>query len=686
MEPEADVETEDVGLGVVVPEGDPPEPRMHDTVMRDEVFNASLAQAVQSSMLTFQQSLDNQLKKKMRIKLVALQAAAHACSGVDSEQVAYLIGQCKINDDGTLTDNLKLVAGLIGARQKVKRVNIAEANLANAKTGEQRKIWQQKLETQKQSLPHATICPALKVLIEQQEEGALDAMPEAEEGGVFPIQKNAGGDMLRCMITDVRKKGHVMLHEPTLEEWRAMGLYQYKEFADVWPDEFKLLGSIATHRVREWLQGKKPNAAKDGPTWWAVYARRCGYVERDETGAKQKNADGQTIPLAFDSRFEIDHAILSSSAHESKDYLLSGLLDHPDNYMIVYKGVNQNPLFKTAFGKLCLLKGYILGDIGQQYVHNVHQHRQRSLENNRQALKHAAKNLLSEEIRNQHLKPYSTTFKPRQEKNMKQLVTTLRKRGDIRDMLTPKEAAEDAPAKRAKGAESASDDKSHTSATADLREDNSGGSGSNSDTEGAGSSSEEQEAQAEADGARTPPPAGEITKATGKRPAAPNTEQPKAKKVKTGTAEASVSNDANQVTTAATCRVCAVNVTPKSREKNMCRRHQTSASCNNGCLNVTETLKDSEKYAKAPGEIVWIYKNQQTDKKKLGDGCKGYCGPCYQRTFLNNRKEREDDDEKIKATNEKIKKKIKADAGEGFKLCTKRYDFTKHIEYIDMRL
>ena len=118
----------------------------------------------------------------------------------------------------------------------------------------------------------------------------------------------------------------------------------------------------------------------------------------------------------------------------------------------------------------------------------------------------------------------------------------------------------------------------------------------------------------------------------------------------------------------------------------MCRRHQTSASCNNGCLNVTETLKDSEKYAKAPGEIVWIYKNQQTDKKKLGDGCKGYCGPCYQRTFLNNRKEREDDDEKIKATNEKIKKKIKADAGEGFKLCTKRYDFTKHIEYIDMRL
>ena len=460
-------------------------PRTHDSEKHDDTFNAALAKAVQESILTFQQSLRNDLKKKMRVKLVSLWAAAHACRGVDWQQLKELTDQCKINDDGTLADNLELGAGIIGSRQKTERENLAKANLASAKSDAQRDKFKAEVDLQEKSLPRATLCPALKVLIEQQEVGALDRIADAEGGGAMPIEPHAGASYLTEMVIDIRKKGHVMLHVPTLDEWRAMGLYQYHEFAEVWSEEFRLLKAIDKHRIRDWIGGLKPDAVINGPEWWAAYARKCGYVERDDDGKPLRDANGKTIPLVFDDRFEVDHIILSSSAHESKDYLLSPILDHPDNYMIVYKGPNQHPLFQKAFGKLCLLKGYLLGAIGAQHVTNAHQHRQRSLELNRQALQKAAKKFLSEDMKNQYLKPYTTAHKARQEKNMKRLVGATQKRNTIADMF-------EAASKRARIDEGAS---------------SAAGEGETSETaeEEAEEGSESDEEMLPDDGARTPP-------------------------------------------------------------------------------------------------------------------------------------------------------------------------------------
>ena len=434
----------------------------HDRQAHDDVFNAVLAKAVQESIITLHQSLPNNLKKKMRIKLVALYAAAHACRGVDWKQLNDLVCQCKINDDSTLADNLELVAGIIGARQKAEREELAEANLASAKSDAQRKKFQAELNRQKKSLPRATLCPALKVLIRQQEEGALDRLTDAERTG--DVVPHAGASLLAEMIIDIRKKGHVLRHEPTLAEWRAMGLYQYQyEMEEVWPDEFKLVKAISTQRIREWIVGLKPGAAIDGPMWWAEYARKCGYVKRDNDGKPLRDKDGQTIPLEFNDDFQIDHLILSSSAHESKDHLLAPILDHPDNYMIVYKGPNQHPLFKKSFGKLCLLKGYLLGAIGAQHVTNAHQHRQRVLELNRKAVQEAANKALGAAVANQHLKPYTTAHKANQEKNMKRLLGGTRKQDAINAMFAA--APNRTKPNEGAGLSGAADDDSDTSST-----------------------------------------------------------------------------------------------------------------------------------------------------------------------------------------------------------------------------
>jgi len=475
------------------PEGAPSEPdpipddvpRTHDSEKHDDVFNSVLAKAVQESILTFQQSLRNDLKKKMRIKLVSLWAAAHACRGVDWQQLKELTDQCKINDDGTLADNLELVAGIVGSRQKTERENLARANLASAKSEAQLKKFKVEVDLQEKSLPRATLCPALKVLIEQQETGALDRIADAEGGGAMPIEPHAGASYLTEMVIDIRKKGQVMLHVPTLDEWRAMGLYQYHEFAEVWSEEFRLLKAIDKHRIRDWISGFKPDAVINGSEWWAAYARKCGYIERDDDGKPLRDTNGKTVPLVFDDRFEVDHIIMSSSAHESKDYLLSPLLDHPDNYMIVYKGPNQHTLFQKSFGKLCLLKGYLLGAIGAQHVTNAHQHRQRSLELNRQALQKAAKKFLNEEMKNLHLKPYTTAHKARQEKNMKRLVGATQKRNAIADMF-------EAASKRAR-----IDDGASSAVVADET--------SETEEEEVEEGSESYEGMLPDDGARTPP-------------------------------------------------------------------------------------------------------------------------------------------------------------------------------------
>lgn len=511
-----DVEMASAGVGADPPPV--PEQRDHDAEKHDDAFNAVLAKAVQESILTLQQSLRNDLKKKMRIKLVALWAAAHACGGVDWEQLNDLTNQCKINDDCTLAYNLELVAGIIGARQKAEREKLAEANLAKAKSAAQREKFQAEVDLQQKSLPRATLCPALKALIKQQEEGALDRLTHAERGGEQHMEPHAGASLLREMIVDIRKKGHVMLHEPTLAEWRAMGLYQYRELAEVWPEEFRLLKPIDKQRIRDWISGLKPGAAIDGPMWWAAYARKCGYVERDADGNSLRDDEGNTIPLVFDDRFEVDHLIMSASAHESKNHLLAAILDHPENYMIVYKGPNQNPYFQKSFGKLCILKAYLLDGVGTGHVTNAHQHRQCQLEKNRQAVQKATNKVLGATVANQHLKPYSTVYKPNQEKNMKRLVGTTRKQDTINAMFA-------AASKRARTDEGA------------------GPSADNSDTattEAAGSSSEapaseEEEPDGDAsDGIEPSDDERESDEAKGKKRAAPAGKPAAAKKAKTG--------------------------------------------------------------------------------------------------------------------------------------------------------
>lgn len=622
------------------------ESRTHDAEKHDDVFNAVLAKAVQESIITFQQSLKNELKKKMRIKLVALYAAAHACGGVDWNQLDDLANQCKINDDCTLAGNLEVVAGIIGARQKRDREKLAEANLANAKSAAQREKFQAELDLQQKSLPRATLCPALKALIRQQEEGALDRLTDAERGGERHIEPHAGASLLKEMIVDIRKKGHVMLHEPTLAEWRAMGLYQYYELAEVWPQEFRLLNPIDKQRIRDWISGLKPGAAIDGPMWWAAYARKCGYVERDADGNSLRDDEGNTTPLVFDDRFEVDHLIMSASMHESKNYLLSPILDHPENYMIVYKGPNQHLLFKQAFGKLCILKAYLLGAVGAQHVTNAHQHRQCQLEKNRQAVQKEANKVLGAAVANRHLKPYSTASKLNQEKNMKRLIATTRKRDAINAMFA--NAAKRARTDEGAGTSSAAADESDTLSTEDAGA--SGGqqtlgfaaSASSTDAGVMGEASASAASEEEPDGTHTPPgsppPSGQSAKAAGKKRAKPPADKPAAKKTKKeadadapavdgakvpGNAKRAKRDDA---LAKKTCSFCGDSFSASgARSTTLCRMHDGSARCNNWCFNYKETLRCSKREnLRTGGKILWFRKNVQGEQQKNP----GFCTTC----------------------------------------------------------
>ena len=410
------------------------------------------------------------MKKVMRQKLVSLWCAAHALGGVNWSQLYDLLATCKVNDDGSLSDNLQISADVIGQRQKTEREQRSRTNLERARCAEQKEKFSKELASALHSPPVAELCPALVMLIEQQEEQELRSLANADYGVTDFIEPHLGKEMLTRMVREIKERNDVMLHELSIGEWNSTALNQYRDLAMVWPDRWQTIEGIPTQKVRDWIEGKSAGAAIDGPTWWLVFARRCGYVERDDNGIPKLDDEDRTIPLEFDDRFEIDHIIMSSTAHEHKVYLNSGLLDHPDNYMIVYRGPNRHKLFQMSIGKICPLKSYLIGPTNTRHVTNSYQHRFSSLEKNRQALLKAATNVLSKKTREQHLVPYTTSYKAKQENNMKRLVSNTASRKDASSLAkkngqsTLTFATEPPPAKRTKV------DEGETSTTASAEE------------------------------------------------------------------------------------------------------------------------------------------------------------------------------------------------------------------------
>ena len=419
--------SDDVAESEFVPDDGP---RTHDAEKVKEVLDLDRARTVQRSMLNFQHRLPHAMKKVMRQKLVSLWCAAHALGGVNWSQLYDLLATCKVNDDGSLSDNLQISADVIGQRQKSEREQRARTNLERARCAEQKEKFSNELTSALHSPPVAELCPALVMLIEQQEEQELRSLADADYGVTDFIEPHLGKEMLTRMVREIKERNDVMMHELSIGEWNNTALNQYRDLAMVWPDRWQTIEGIPTQKVRDWIEGKSAGAAIDGPTWWLVFARRCGYVERDENGVPKLDDEDRTIPLVFDDRFEIDHIIMSSTAHEHKVYLNSGLLDHPDNYMIVYRGPNRHKLFQMSIGKICPLKSYLIGPTNTRHVTNSYQHRFSSLEKNRQALLKAATTVLSKKTREQHLVPYNTSYKANQETNMKRLVSNTASRRD----------------------------------------------------------------------------------------------------------------------------------------------------------------------------------------------------------------------------------------------------------------
>jgi len=171
------------------------------------------------------------------------------------------------------------------------------------------------------------------------------------------------------------------------------------------------------------------------------------------------------------------------------------------------------------------------------------------------------------------------------------------------------------------------------------------------ETEEAGSSGEASASEEEKapDGAHTPPgspshPAGESAKeagSSGEPSASAESEkeeapagEPAAKKAKTG-------QTSNAQIGMSTCKVCKCEVEPgKKRATQVCRRHDKSSKCKNGCFNEAETRKDSKKL----GKLALVRKNQSSG------GRVGWCRRC---DHLN-----ADGDERKKAENAELSKKI----------------------------
>ena len=182
---------------------------------------------------------------------------------------------------------------------------------------------------------------------------------------------------------------------PTHEEMRAMFLGQYQEVYNEFRDEWHDVVPIDKETLRRWFNGGHYDGTRwvkyqwrhtDGTIFWKAYARACGYVETAKRFVKVGDdlverfvpvldENGLTIPLPCDARFQIDHIILVAT-ERFKSRNLPSHLDHPENYAVHWKKINEDDTMKDMLADgVSFVKQYVHGYHAVRIIRESNAHR-----------------------------------------------------------------------------------------------------------------------------------------------------------------------------------------------------------------------------------------------------------------------------------------------------------------------